>query len=386
MGPISGCTLQQLYRRTLLEDVVPFWTTHALDPSGAINNCIDDAGVVLSRDRYLWSQGRALWTFSALYNRIEQREEWLDVARGIAGYLYEHGRDDEGRWMYRLDADGNILDRDTSIYVDGFVLNGLGEYYIASGDERAVRLAVETFENVRRRLATPGTYGIAPYVLAPGTKTLGIPMIFSFFFHNLGRAIGRSDISEIGPRFAREVLSDFYIPERDVVMEFVKIEGGTIDTPEGRVTIPGHVIEAMWFLISIFENVGDPSAIPQCCRIIRRYLELGWDEEYGGIRLAVDIEGREPVAWNKADYKPWWVQVEALVATAYAWLHTREPWCLEWHERLRDYAFSHYPVPTGEWTQWLDRFGNKGESAALPVKDPFHLPRALIYLANLLET
>jgi len=374
-----------LYRKTLLDDVVPFWTTHALDPSGAINNCIDDAGNVLSRDRYLWSQGRVLWTFSALYNRVERRGEWLDIARGIANYLYKHGRDDKGRWMYRLDADGNILERDISIYVDGFVLNGLGEYYEATKDEHAARLATETFENVRNRLNAPGSYGIAPYVLPPGTKALGVPMIFSFFFYNLGKVLGKPDISECGCKYAYEILSDFYISEIDAVMEFVKTDGGRIDSPEGRVTIPGHVIEAMWFLISIFEETGEADLIRRCCHIIRRYLELGWDDDYGGIRLALDVEGREPVAWNKADYKPWWVQVEALVATAYAWLHTREDWCIEWHCRIRDYAFSHYPVPTGEWTQWLDRFGNRSESAALPVKDPFHLPRALIYLIDLLE-
>lgn len=376
--------LGSTYHNTLLSDIVPFWMNHALDPSGAINNCIDDQGRVLSRDRYLWSQGRALWTFSALYNRVEPRNEWLHVAHGIAGYLYEHGRDDQGRWMYRLDENGNILDHDTSIYVDGFVLNGLGEYYTATGDERAAALALDTYENVRRRLETPGSYGIAPYVLPPGVKTLGIPMIFSFFFHALGKALGRADLIEAGRVRAREVLSAFYIPERDAVMEFVCIDGGVVDSPEGRVTIPGHVIEAMWFLISIFEESGERDPIRQCCGLIRRYLELGWDEPYGGIRLALDIEGHDPVAWQKADYKPWWVQVEALVATAYAWRHTGEDWCLKWHERVRDYAFSHYPVPTGEWTQWLDRFGNKGESAALPVKDPFHLPRGLIYLTNLL--
>jgi len=41
--------LAALYRRTLLDDVVHFWMAHALDPSGAINNCIDDEGNVPSR-------------------------------------------------------------------------------------------------------------------------------------------------------------------------------------------------------------------------------------------------------------------------------------------------------------------------------------------------
>jgi len=136
--------------------------------------------------------------------------------------------------------------------------------------------------------------------------------------------------------------------------------------------------------MSIFEETGEVDLVKKCCDLVTRHIELGWDEEWGGIRLAVDLDAEEPV--RDLDLKPWWVQVEGLVATAYAYLHTRSDLFLEWHGKLQEYAFSRYPVPTGEWTQWLDRFGNKTESVALPVKDPFHLPRGLIYLLDLFET
>ena len=71
------------YYDTLMNEVMPFWMNNSLDESGAINNCIAEDGTVLSRNRYIWSQGRALWTFSAMYNRIEKRQEYLDVATGI---------------------------------------------------------------------------------------------------------------------------------------------------------------------------------------------------------------------------------------------------------------------------------------------------------------
>ncbi len=372
-----------LYKRSLLDDVVPFWMRHGVDPEhGALLNCLDDSGKVLSRDRYLWSQGRGLWTFSALYNRIDQKPEWLDVAHGIASYLKSNGRDAEGRWMYRLSEGGEVLDRDISIYVDGFILNGLSEYILATRDAEARVIALETYENVDNRIRTPGSYGIAPYELAKGVKTLGIPMIFSFFYCGFAKAIQRPDIYWRGVELAQEVFG-FYDSERDALLEFASAEGGRAGIPEGSVSVPGHAIEAMWFLISIFEETGDYQGIHRCCELIRRHIELGWDEEYGGIRLAVDVDGKEPVCWRKADYKPWWVQVEALIATAYAYLHTRDDLFIEWHRAIRDYAFSHYPVATGEWTQWLDRTGRKGDSAALPVKDPFHLPRALIYLIEI---
>ena len=42
---------------------------------------------MLSTDKYMWSQLRAIWTFAALYNRIEPRQEWLDVARHIYEFV-----------------------------------------------------------------------------------------------------------------------------------------------------------------------------------------------------------------------------------------------------------------------------------------------------------
>ncbi len=205
---------------------MPFRTKYSLfRADGTINNCLDDDGHLLSRDRYLWSQGRALWTFSALYNRIEKRSEWLDVAHGLFRYLCSNGRDSHGRWVYRLDADGKVLEGDISIYVDGFVMNGLGEYFQATGDKRAAELSEQTYENVRARIATPGSYGISPYVLPQGMKTLGIPMIFSYFFHGLGKALGRDDICQGGYEYAKEVIRDFLDADKNVFREFVSLDG-----------------------------------------------------------------------------------------------------------------------------------------------------------------
>jgi len=373
------------YTRNLLDDIVPFWMRHGIDREyGGIGNILDDEGNILGHDKYLWSQGRALWTFSALYNRVEQRPEWLEFAHHIHAYLSTHGRDENGRWMYRLDKEGNIVERDTSIYVDGFVMGGLAEYSVAAKQPAALELALKTYDSIQSLLAKPGSYATAPYAVPAGMKVHGVSMIFSFFFYNLGEIAGRPDICEAGLGHANQILNDFYVEDKDAILEFVALDGNFVDSPEGRACVPGHAIEALWFLLSIFERAGKTEDIDKCCRLIRRHLELAWDDERGGLRLALDIDGREPVYWQNPDTRAWWVHVEALVATALAYNHCGEDWCLEWHRRVREYAFAHYPQPGGEWTQWLDADGNKVASGGLPVKDPFHLPRALIYLREIL--
>ncbi len=371
------------YQHTLLEEVIPFWLKYSLDESGAVNNCISEDGTVLCKDRYIWSQGRALWTFSALYNRVMPKKEYLDAATGLFSYLSQTGRDEQGRWLYRFDEKGNVLDRDISIYVDGFVLIGMAEYYRATQSEGAKQIALETYQNTYDRIRKPGSYQVAPYVIEKGMKTHGVNMIFSYFYYQLGKITEREDICEVGYELAMEVLQDFYVKEKDAVLEIVTLDGEFSDTPAGRTCVPGHVIECMWFLISIFEDRKEPEKVHLCCQLIRRHIELGMDCKKGGIMLALDIDGKNPCFWNKPTYKPWWVQLETLVATAYAYKHTQEEWFMDIHKDLCEYAFSHYPSGHGEWYNWLDQDGKVGESAALPVKDPFHLPRALMMLLEI---
>lgn len=376
----------ELYRSTLLDSVIPFWEKFGKDTEfGGIGNVLDDDGQTLGHDKFLWSQGRALWTFSALYTRIEPRPEWLEFAHHIYEYLSTHGRDENGRWMYCLDKNGNVLEGDTSIYADGFVMNGLGEYYAATGNQAALDLALETAANIQQRLQKPGSYGVAPYEIPAGLKTHGIAMIYSFFFYNLGEIADRPELCEQGLKYAREILEEFYRPEKNAILEFVTLDGEYSDTPPGRTCVPGHALEGLWFLITIFERSGHTELIDKCYRLIRRHLELAWDEELGGLMLGLDIDNREPVYWENPQFKPLWVHVEALVATAYAHHHTGETWCLDWHERIREFTYAHYPVPSGGWRNWVDREGHPVPSPALPVKDPLHLPRALIYLTRLTE-
>ena len=69
------------YRRNLLEDVIPFWMTHSPDrEQGGYFTCLDRQGKVYDTDKFVWLQGREVWMFSHLYNSLEKRPEWLDMA------------------------------------------------------------------------------------------------------------------------------------------------------------------------------------------------------------------------------------------------------------------------------------------------------------------
>lgn len=379
--------LYKLYRAELLERTIPFWLKHGLDwQHGGICTCVSDEGKVLSGDKYVWSQLRAIWTFSALYNKIERKPEYLEAATHIFNFIKDCGRNARGEWYFCLDENGQpLFDGATSIYCDGFAIYGFTEFARATGNTEAIDLARQAFDSVQARLAKPGSYQTHPLPIPAGTKAHGVSMIFASAFGELGEYLNDRTITEAALDHAKQVMDVFRRPADRRLYEFVALDDSLLTTPPGRVVNPGHVLESMWFMIHLFQREHDQARIQQAIETMRWHLELGWDDEYGGLFLARDAAGS---FWEKKwDMKIWWPHTEALYALLLAYSISKETWCLDWFRRLHDYAFSHFPMPEyGEWTQNLDRQGRRiNELVALPVKDPFHLARALIYSAGVLE-
>jgi len=383
--------LRDFLHAQLMENLMPFWVRHAVDPDGGVNTCIADDGSVLSRDKWLWSQWRLVWLFSKLYRSVEPDEKWLHLARHVYDFTARTGWNEEaGGWNFRLSHDGGVMDGYDSIYTDGLAIDGLVE--LARADSAAadepISRARKTADCMIERLKQPhDTLPHNPYPVPRGAKVHGIPMMFSFALWKLGRFLDDPRYLRAAQNQSDEIFNHFYRPDRDVLLERISDDNHEYPAPEGTTIVPGHVIEDMWFQIHIARHAGDTRRISEACRLVRRHLELGWDEEYGGIYLAIDADHRRDIAWDSADAKRWWPQGEALYALLLAWEHTEEPWCLAWYDKVHEYCFTHYPVPEhGEWYRNLTREGEPSSDViVMPVKDPFHLPRNLIYSIDVLD-
>lgn len=73
--------LANQYKDELLDNVLPFWLKNSQDHEyGGYFTCLDREGKVFDTDKFIWLQGREVWMFSMLYNKVEKRQEWLDCA------------------------------------------------------------------------------------------------------------------------------------------------------------------------------------------------------------------------------------------------------------------------------------------------------------------
>ncbi len=381
--------LRQFLHTHLLESVLPFWLQHAVDEDGGLNTCIQDDGTIINRDKYLWSQWRAVWVFSKLYNQIEKKSEWLDLAKQIAQFSMLHGWDEDFEgWRLKIAYDGRELQGCESIYVDAFAIYGLTELYKATGREDILSMDRKTADNVLRHMqSSDDLIPQAPYPVPPGIRVHGMPMAFSLVFWELGVLLNEPRYQDAALAMSDDIFEHFVSSDRGLLLERIAVDNSEYPSPLGTTVVPGHVIEDMWFQIHIARETGNKKRIQEACHLMKRHVELGWDDIHGGLLLAVDADGGDEVAWDYHDAKLWWTHTEALYGLLLAFEQTGDIEFLDWYDRIHEYSFAHFPMKEhGEWTQKLNRDGTPLDAVvAFPVKDPFHLPRALIYCLEVLD-
>jgi N-acylglucosamine 2-epimerase len=378
-------------RAHLRNHVMPFWEKHAWEePTGSLCTCIGDDGAVRSRDKWMWSQWRAVWVFSRLHRTMNMGGHWLEGAQRIAAFCGRHGwMDRDGGWALVLSGDGEILRGHESTYTDAFAVYGLAELHRAAPSKATEAVGRRSADAALRQLACPyDTLPHFPYPVPVGAKPHGVPMMWSLVLAEAGEAFGESRYLAAAGRLADETMRDFRRREDGMMVELVGLDGSPWPPPRGTAVVPGHAIESMWFQLRALEILGgNPARKAEALQTMRCHLEFGWDRTHGGLLLARDADGRTDVGWDFADLKLWWPHTEALYGVLLAWSETGDNAWLEWYGKLWSVCLAHFvDWEHGEWRQKLNRDLTPWEGVvALPVKDPFHLPRSLILQIELLE-
>ncbi len=384
--------LGDFYRKTLLEDITPFWLSHGIDREyGGYITCLNRDGTILQTDKPVWSLGRMAWMFSRIaltYGRQGgPHEEWLEAASIGIKFMEQHAFDIDGRMFYSLTREGKPLRKRRYLFSECFAVIAFGAFAELTGSKQYLKRAEDLLRLILRYRDTPGL--LEPKV-NPSTRPshgLALPMILLVTAQELRKSGGDANLCRSVIDQVIKEMRLFVNPELQCMLEMITPEGQLIDTCEGRCLNPGHALEAGWFILEeAFQRNDDPDLKALGLQIIDWSLAKGWDEQYGGIlyyRDAHDLPCTE--YWH--DMKFWWPQNEALLASLYAWRATENPCYAEWHDRIAKWSFAKFPDPEhGEWYGYLHRDGR----ISTPVKGTlfksfFHLPRMLLFAAKLCE-
>jgi N-acylglucosamine 2-epimerase len=380
--------LGEHYRRALLEDIVPWWEKYGPDREyHGIFSCLERDGHPYSGDKYMWMNSRAVWMFAHLYNQLEPRPLWREIAELGARFLLDHGFRDDGQMYFRLTREGRPLATCASIYSEAFTTIALAELSVCNGDRSLWERATAMYDRLDARWGLPDN-----------TPLLGYPIEAQFHLqsHDMMRMTLAWVMNRLQPdarwerdlkRAAESAIRLHWKPALGGLLENVSPTGeAMLDLTEGRMIMPGHAIESSWMMLEIARRFEDAALQQTAIDIILASLERGWDDRYGGLRYMLNVDD-SPVYALEVDMKLWWPHCEALYALLLAWDLTGREDLGKWYERVHDYTFGHFPdAEYGEWYGYLNRDGSPTWTAkATTWKCFFHLPRILLRCWQLLD-
>lgn len=407
---------RSFYRAHLEDDVLAWWLANGPDAAyGGVRTCFaNTGGAPLSGDKYTWSQGRWAWLTARLAGAARRGLLGLDAdallreSQRTAEFVAAHALlGDGGRTAYVLAADGTVKpcgpdgDPHASVFADLFAALGFAGLHaeLAAGqatrawDELSERLVVSAAARIRA-----GTAKSEPYPVEPRFRSFAEPMLLLHVAAELYAATGSAVAAEVAVAAAADARSALFVSGTDT-RDMAPREAGLDDTLLAGHRTPGHLLEFLWFLHHAAATVpgvaplADPAWMTGAAL---GALEIGWDGAAGGLLRYADRGGGEPrgrllgdryenLVTRTWDTKLWWPHAEALYSTALLARAHGSGELAAWHDRVHAYTFATFPDGPGrEWTQIRSRDGKPlDEVVALPVKDPFHVARALLLLVEL---
>lgn len=381
--------LANKYKTELLDSVLPFWLDNSIDKEyGGFFTCLDRDGSVYDTDKFVWLQGREVWLFSMLCNKLGERKEWKEAAVQGAEFLKKYGYTGDYDFYFSLTREGKPLVEPYNIFSNTFACMAFAQLAKATGSEEYAGIARNIFRRILERRGAPkGKWCKA----VPGTrpmKDFALPMIICNMALEVEEIINDPELLERTiDDCLHEVLDVFYQPDLGCMVENVSsIDNSRLDCYEGREINPGHDLEALWFMMNLGIRRNDKALIDKCVEIALSVIERGWDKEYGGIFYFLDSKGapQQKLEW---DQKLWWVHIESAIAMIKGYQLTGNAKCLEWFEKLDEYMWSHFKDPL--YPEWFGYLNRRGEML-LPLKGGkwkgcFHVPRGLFEIWQILE-
>ena len=381
-------TIQDLLARTdvyLRERLIPFWAQRVVEPQyGGFQTNYDRQGRrTVVTEKTLLCQGRCLFSIA---HAVRLGFEWPDweaqLGQGIAfleAAFYDRQHDG---YYWIVEQDGRPLDDSKVLYGHAFLIYGLAEYALLTGDASARQEAERLFELVQHKAADRehGGYlehfdrSFRPKQTRAGDemhKSLDVHMhlmeALTALYELTGAAEHQRALTEVSELiFAKMVHPDRGVGISMFTRDWQPLANVELDTVWGSdrfaqekapdITSYGHNIELAWLYLHSLDVLGisRQTALDRVLPIFQHTCAHGVDWEFGGLY----VEGHRQGGVTE-DHKEFWQQAEALVGFTDAYLLTGEARYLDALVNVHTFVFDRMiNWEQGEWFPLLDRRGN----------------------------
>jgi mannobiose 2-epimerase len=379
-------------RNELEQNILQFWIRYCQDNEygGFVGRMSNDRSVVKDAPKGLVLNARILWTFSAAY-RFEKNDEYLKMAKRAYDYIMQYFWDKQfGGAYWLLDHTGKAVDDSKEVYGQSFLIYGLSEYYLATGDKAALEKAKELFNLIEKHCHDDTNKGYFETFkrdwsatekarLASGDarekKTMNTHLHLLEAYTNLYRVWKdeklKSRLIELIEIFQKHIINSktyhfnlFFDEKWYSTKDIISF---------------GHDIEGSWLLYEAAEVLGDEHTTKQiqllALKMAQAVYEQGFDIDGS---LFYEAEGGRITNAQK----DWWPQAEAVIGLINAYQLSGQEHFFEGAERSWSYIHEHIvDSEYGEWFWASDRSNLKVSEW----KCPYHNGRACLEVIRRLQ-
>lgn len=311
----------------------------------------------------LLTQCRQLYTFSHAY-QLEKKPEWREKLSPLFNFITDRFFQ-EGRWIFSLNDDLTIQQRQSDAYALAFVLLSFSHYYQVTQDKQALHYMKVThrflLENMQAK--NGGFYEAYPI----DTKQVRRQNPHMHLLEGYIAAFNTTqdeEYKEIIESLLTLALERFYDKKTKTLRELFSSDWEPHSTTGNQVE-PGHHFEWVWLLYQANKILPNPDYTDLAQQLWLTATRYGFSEN-GGIYNQIDGNTYQSIDKEKRI----WPITEYLKAITVMPIGKEEK--IDRLEKALSFMQEHYFLDNGCWNEYLNE-DNSAKNYPLPGTSSYHI-------------
>jgi mannose 2-epimerase len=409
--------MEKYLRRTeeyLNNLLIPFWAKRVYEPKfgGFQTNYSRNGRRTKVTEKALLSQGRVIFAQSFVLRNGFQYPGLQEIIGKGKDFLLKYFKDPEyGGYYWITTEDGRPIDDSKVIYGHAFLIYGLSEYAMLSGDKTCRDEAINIFNFLQEKIKDTANGGynehfdrkFNPLITRTDEiyhKSLDVHMHLMEAFTSLYEMTGENEHRKALEEVCELIFDKMVDPKTGTGISMFTTDWQAIPNVELKtvwgkdrfprngkpidITSYGHNIEMGWLYHHTLKILGltDKKYYDRILPLYEHTYNHGVDWEYGGIF----VEGHREGSVTEMN-KEFWQQGEAMIGFLDAYQLTNDEKYLDAFRKVHDFVFSSMiNWSLGEWFPLLNHSGNIiSASMGYNWKSGYHTLRATVLVIKKLR-